>query len=97
VAECAKILTGEAGFVLDNKRKRAPAGLHSPPLSPIGVIGSAAYFSRESSTSSADVVTTAWPGCVSVSSSPDPAARPLKRATAMAMLPPDEESRDAWP
>ncbi|XP_047046787.1 cyclin-D3-2-like [Lolium rigidum] len=97
VAECAKILTGEAGFVLDNKRKRAPAGLHSPPLSPIGVIGSAAYFSRESSTSSADAVTTAWPGCVSVSSSPDPAARPLKRATAMAMIPPDEESRDAWP
>ncbi|KAK1629615.1 hypothetical protein QYE76_003930 [Lolium multiflorum] len=91
VAECAKILTGEAGFVLDNKRKR------SPPLSPIGVIGSAAYFSRESSTSSADVVTTAWPGCVSVSSSPDPAGRPLKRATSGTMLPPDEESRDAWP
>ncbi|KAM0900613.1 hypothetical protein ACQ4PT_020548 [Festuca glaucescens] len=101
VAECAKILTGEAGFVVDNKRKRAPAGLHSPPLSPIGVIGSAAYFSRESSTSSADsrsgAVTTAWPGCVSVSTSPDPAGRPLKRAMATAMLPPDEESRDAWP
>ncbi|KAM0889876.1 hypothetical protein ACQ4PT_027432 [Festuca glaucescens] len=101
VAECAKILTGEAGFVVYNKRKRAPAGLHSPPLSPIGVIGSAAYFSRESSTSSADsrsgAVTTAWPGCVSVSSSPEPPGWPLKRTTAARMLPPDEESRDAWP
>lgn len=104
VAECAKILSGEAapgfmGFAVDNKRKRA-AGLHSPPLSPSGVIGAAAYFSCDSSTSSVDsrsgAVTTAWPGCVSVSSSPEPPSRPLKRAAATAMLPPDEESRDAW-
>ncbi|CAM0950648.1 unnamed protein product [Alopecurus aequalis] len=105
VAECAKMLSLEApagftGFVVDNKRKRAPAGLYSPPLSPSGVIGAAAYFSCESSTSSADsrsgAVTTAWPGCVSVSSSPEPPSRPLKRAVATAILPPDEESRDAW-
>ena len=105
VAECVKILSGEAaagfmGFGGDNKRKRAAAGLHSPPLSPSGVIGAAAYFSCESSSSSADSrsgAATAWPGSVSVSSSPEPAGRPLKRATATAMmLPPDEESRDAW-
>jgi cyclin D3 len=100
VAVCVKILSGEAGFVVDNKRKRAPAALYSPPLSPSGVIGSAAYFSRECSSSSADsrsgAVTTAWPLCVSVSSSPEPPGRPLKRAAATAMLPADEESRDAW-
>uniref|UniRef100_A0ACD5XU62 Uncharacterized protein n=1 Tax=Avena sativa TaxID=4498 RepID=A0ACD5XU62_AVESA len=104
VAECAKILSGEAApaFMVDHKRKRAQ-GLHSPPLSPSGVIGAAAYFSRESSSSSSidsrsGAVTTAWPGCVSVSSSPEPPGRPLKRAAAAAMatLPPDEESRDAW-
>uniref|UniRef100_A0A453KGB8 Cyclin N-terminal domain-containing protein n=3 Tax=Aegilops tauschii TaxID=37682 RepID=A0A453KGB8_AEGTS len=104
VAECVKILSGEVaagfiGFGGDNKRKRAAAGLHSPPLSPSGVIGAAAYFSCESSSSSADSrsgAATAWPGSVSVSSSPEPPGRPLKRATATAMLPPDEESRDAW-
>ncbi|XP_044948097.1 cyclin-D3-2-like [Hordeum vulgare subsp. vulgare] len=104
VTECVKILTGGAaagftGIGGDNKRKRAAAGLHSPPQSPSGVIGAAAYFSCESSSSSADSrsgAATAWPGSVSVSSSPEPPGRPLKRATATAMLPPDEESRDAW-
>uniref|UniRef100_A0A453KG67 Cyclin-like domain-containing protein n=1 Tax=Aegilops tauschii subsp. strangulata TaxID=200361 RepID=A0A453KG67_AEGTS len=52
-----EILSGEVaagfiGFGGDNKRKRAAAGLHSPPLSPSGVIGAAAYFSCESSSSS---------------------------------------------
>ncbi|KAL6639732.1 hypothetical protein ACP70R_022554 [Stipagrostis hirtigluma subsp. patula] len=90
-----------------NKRKHAAARMYSPPPSPSGVIGAAACFSCESSSSSMDsrlpaAAAAAWPASapVSVSSSPEPHGRAPKRAattTATAALPPDEESRDAWP
>ncbi|KAF0914570.1 hypothetical protein E2562_030375 [Oryza meyeriana var. granulata] len=100
MAECAKIISEAAagGIIIggDNKRKRA-AGLYSPPASPSGVIGASACFSCESSSSSADSRFAAFAACSASPGTPD---RPLKRAiatTTAALLPPDEESRDAWP
>ncbi|KAG8049422.1 hypothetical protein GUJ93_ZPchr0009g1153 [Zizania palustris] len=102
MAECSKIISevaaGDIFIGGDNKRKRA-TGLYSPPASPSGVIGASACFSGESSSSSADSLSgafAAWPA------SPEQPGRPLKRAavtntTTAAALPPDEESRDAWP
>ncbi|XP_062199404.1 cyclin-D3-2-like [Phragmites australis] len=91
---------------IGNKRKHAAARMYSPPLSPSGVIGALSCFSCESSSSaSADsrspATVAAWPlaAPVSVSSTLEPPGRPPKRAasTAALPLPPDEESRDAWP
>ncbi|KAL6596928.1 hypothetical protein ACP70R_047062 [Stipagrostis hirtigluma subsp. patula] len=111
VAECAQIIAEATGMAFiagdggagGNKRKHAAARMYSPPPSPSGVIGAAACFSCESSSSSMDsrlpaTAAAAWPSSapVSVSSSPEPSGRAPKRA-ATAALPPDEESRDAWP
>lgn len=99
------------GMIAGNKRKHAAARMYSPPLSPSGVIGALSCFSCESSLSatadSRTLATTAagvgpWaPSApVSVSSSPEPPGRAPKRAAAAGVphpLPPDEESRDAWP
>uniref|UniRef100_A0A0A9FB96 Cyclin N-terminal domain-containing protein n=1 Tax=Arundo donax TaxID=35708 RepID=A0A0A9FB96_ARUDO len=113
VVKCAKIIseaTGMSFLAVDagtgNKRKHAATRMYSPPLSPSGVIGGAlSCFSCESSSSAtADsrfpAAVTTWPASapVSVSSSPEPHGRPPKRTAAAALpLPPDEESRDAWP
>ncbi|CAN6172042.1 unnamed protein product [Urochloa humidicola] len=94
-----------------SKRKREAAGvLYSPPLSPSGVIGALSCFSCESSSSAtadsrpasstAAAAAGAWP--VSVSSSPEPSTKRAAVAAAPPVvvphpLPPDEESRDAWP
>ncbi|XP_066399149.1 cyclin-D3-2-like [Miscanthus floridulus] len=92
-----------------NKRKHAAARMYSPPLSPRGVIGALSCFSCESSTSTATTAAGFGPSWapsapVSVSSSPEPSGRAPKRAAAAGVavpvphpLPPDEESRDAWP
>ncbi|OEL25285.1 hypothetical protein BAE44_0013696 [Dichanthelium oligosanthes] len=95
-----------------NKRKHAAARMYSPPLSPSGVISALSCFSCESSssatadsrpTSTAAAAVGAWPvsAPTSVSSSPEPSGRTPKRAAAALPvphpLPPDEESRDAWP
>ncbi|XP_062194216.1 cyclin-D3-2-like [Phragmites australis] len=100
-------LAGDIGIVGGgNKRKHAAARMYSPPLSPSGVIGALSCFSSESSSSaSADsrspAAVAAWAASapVSVSSSPEPPGRASKRAVATLALPlpPDEESRDAWP
>nr|CAB3452931.1 unnamed protein product [Digitaria exilis] len=94
-----------------NKRKHAAARMYSPPLSPSGVIGALSCFSGESSSSATAAdsrpasTSAAWAASApsSVSSSPEPTGRANKRA-AVALpdpvqhpLPPDEESRDAWP
>ncbi|GJN40124.1 hypothetical protein PR202_gb29294 [Eleusine coracana subsp. coracana] len=96
VAECAKIISEATGMCFltadiagignNNKRKHA----YSPPPSPSGVIGA---FSCDSSSSSVD---SRAPLAVSAvtSQAQEPPGRPPKRA---AKLPPDEESRDAWP
>jgi cyclin D3, plant len=98
VAECAKAISEATGMCflagvgthISNKRKA-----YSPPPSPSGVIGALSGFSCESSSSSVDSkapATAAAP--VSASSSPE---WPGKRARAASLLPPDKESRDAWP
>nr|CAB3456624.1 unnamed protein product [Digitaria exilis]CAB3503062.1 unnamed protein product [Digitaria exilis]CAB3503066.1 unnamed protein product [Digitaria exilis] len=94
-----------------NKRKHAAARMYSPPLSPSGVIGALSCFSGESSSSATAAdsrpasTLAAWAASApsSVSYSPEPTGRAHKRA-AVALpdpvqhpLPPDEESRDAWP
>ncbi|PUZ69800.1 hypothetical protein GQ55_2G141500 [Panicum hallii var. hallii] len=101
-------LAGAGGAGAGNKRKHATARMYSPPLSPSGVIGALSCFSCESSSSAtadsrpastAAAAAGAW--VASVSSSPEPAGRDPKRAAAALPvphpLPPDEESRDAWP
>ncbi|KAL6854561.1 hypothetical protein ACP4OV_019123 [Aristida adscensionis] len=96
---------GDGGGGGSHKRKHATARMYSPPLSPSGVIGGAACFCWWSSSSSMDsrfpaAGGGAWPAsaAVSVSSSPEPSGRAPKRAASAAhALPPDEESRDAWP
>ncbi|RCV10865.1 hypothetical protein SETIT_2G142900v2 [Setaria italica] len=102
-------LAGDAGAGAGNKRKHAAARMYSPPLSPSGVIGALSCFSCESSSSatadsrpaSTSAAAGTWPA--SVSSSPEPPGRAPKRAAVAAAppvphpLPPDEESRDAWP
>ncbi|CAN6203916.1 unnamed protein product [Urochloa humidicola] len=103
-------LAGGDAFSGGKRKREAAAGmLYSPPPSPSGVIGALSCFSCESSSSAtADsrpasftaAAAGAWPA--SVSSSPEP---PTKRAAVAAApqvvaqhpLPPDEESRDAWP
>ena len=98
-------LAGGAGA--GNKRKHAAARMYSPPPSPSGVIGALSGFSCESSSSAtadsrpASTAAAAGAWAASVSSSPEPAGRAPKRAAAALPvphpLPPDEESRDAWP
>ncbi|TVU10781.1 hypothetical protein EJB05_44328, partial [Eragrostis curvula] len=113
VAECAKIISEATGMCFlagditgssnNNKRKHAAAArMYSPPLSPSGVIGALSGFSCESSSSSFDsrapaVAAAAWPASAPVSVSSSPEHRPAKRAAVAPLLPPDEESRDAWP
>ncbi|CAL5075343.1 unnamed protein product [Urochloa decumbens] len=97
--------TGGAG----SKRKREAARmLYSPPPSPSGVIGALSCFSCESSSSatadsrpasSTAAAAGAWRAYVSSSPEP-PTKRPAVAAAAPVVphpLPPDEESRDAWP
>ncbi|EER96424.1 hypothetical protein BDA96_02G150900 [Sorghum bicolor] len=100
-------LVCDVGASAGNKRKHAAARMYSPPLSPSGVIGALSCFSCESSTSTATTaagVGPSWapPAPVSMSSSPEPPGWAPKRAAAAGVvkphpLPPDEESRDAWP
>ncbi|KAK3132530.1 hypothetical protein QOZ80_6AG0523980 [Eleusine coracana subsp. coracana] len=106
VAECAKIISEATGMCFlaadiagignNNKRKHAAAQMYSPPPSPSGVIGA---FSCDSSSSSVDsraplaVSAVTWPA----SQAQERPGRPPKRAAIVVQLPPDEESRDAWP
>ncbi|XP_066393990.1 cyclin-D3-2-like [Miscanthus floridulus] len=102
-------LACDVGLSTRNKRKHAAARMYSPPPSPSGVIGALFCFSCESSTSTTTTAAGVGPSWapsapVSVSSSPEPSGRAPKRAAAAGVavpvphpLPPDEESRDAWP
>ncbi|CAL5080345.1 unnamed protein product [Urochloa decumbens] len=102
-------MTFLAGGGAGSKRKREAVRMfYSPPPSPSGVIGALSCFSCESSSSatadsrpasSTAAAAGAWRA--SVSCSPEP---PTKRVAVAAPppvvthpLPPDEESRDAWP
>jgi cyclin D3, plant len=102
VAECAKVISEATGmcFLADgdigtnnNKRKA-----YSPPPSPSGVIGALSGFSCETSSSSVDSRAPATVAATRPASAPlSSPERPGKRARAASLLPPDEESRDAWP